>query len=94
MKTVFGFCLRFFCSFVAAKLMLRAFDADSVGYLIGLSLLFTLNLYWFDLSKYSDRFQPWWANDREQKDKAAGGPLRLPFPRPTDDTPDGLGKLK
>ncbi len=75
---VFGFCLRFFCSFVAAKLLLRALEADSVGYLMGLSLLFTLNLYWFDLSKYRDRFSPWRSDDREQKDKTADGPLRLP----------------
>jgi hypothetical protein len=78
MKTVFGFCLRFFLSFVAAKLLLRAFEADSVGYLLGLSLLFTLNLYWFDLSKYSHQLSPWRAPDREQKDKADGQPLSLP----------------
>ena len=78
MKMVFGFCLRFFCSFVAAKLLLRALEADSVGYLMGLSLLFTLNLYWFDLSKYSDRFSLWRSGDREQKDKAGNRPLHLP----------------
>jgi hypothetical protein len=72
MKMVFGFCLRFFCSFVAAKLLLRAFEADSMGYLLGLSLLFTLNLYWFDLSRYSDRFSLPQSGDREQKNKAAG----------------------
>jgi hypothetical protein len=78
MKMVFGFCLRFFCSFVAAKLLLRALDADSVGYLMGLSLLFTLNLYWFDLTKYSDRFSVGRSDDREQKNKAGDEPLRLP----------------
>ena len=79
MKMVFGFCLRFFCSFVAAKLLLRALAADSVGYLMGLSLLFTLNLYWFDLSKYSDRLcSSWWSGGREQKDKAVDEPLHLP----------------
>ncbi len=65
MKTFFGFCLRFFCSFVVAKLLLRAFEADSPGYLLGLSLLFTLNLYWFDLSKYSDRFSTGRSKNRE-----------------------------
>jgi len=83
MKMLFGFCLRFFGSFVAAKLLLRAFDADSVGYLMGLSLLLTLNLYWFDLSKYSDRVTSWRSKDREQKDKNATGPLHLP-PSKTD----------
>jgi hypothetical protein len=78
MKTVFGFCLRFFCSFVAAKLLLRAFEADSTGYLLGLSFLFTLNLYWFDLSQYSDRFSPPRSRDREQKNKTADRPWSLP----------------
>jgi len=67
MKALFGFFLRFFCSFVAAKLLLRAFEADSPGYILGLSLLFTLNLYWFDLSQYSHRFSN--GQDSEQKDK-------------------------
>jgi hypothetical protein len=67
MKALFGFCLRFFASFVAAKLLLRAFEADSPGYILGLSLLFTLNLYWFDLSACSPRFPS--GRDREQKDK-------------------------
>lgn len=75
---MFGFCLRFFCSFIAAKLLLRAVALESVGWLLGLSLLFTLNLYWFDLSKYSDRLK-WRTSDvREEKDKIDDGPLYLP----------------
>lgn len=62
---VFGFCLRFFCSFVVAKLLLRAFEADSTGYLLGLTLLFTINLYWFDVSKYSGRFSIGRSKNRE-----------------------------
>jgi hypothetical protein len=69
MKALFGFCLRFFCSFVAAKLLLRAFAADSPGYILLVSLLFTLNLYWFDLSQYSHRYSA--GQDSEQKDKDA-----------------------
>jgi hypothetical protein len=69
MKALFGFCLRFFCSFVVAKLLLRAFEADSPSYILGLSLLFTLNLYWFDFSQYSHRFSG--GQDSEQKDKDA-----------------------
>ena len=82
MKMVFGFCLRFFCSFVAAKLLLRAFEADSMGYLLGLSLLFTLKLYWFDLSKYGDRFSLPGSRDREQKNKTADRPWPLPSSKP------------
>jgi hypothetical protein len=62
---IFGFCLRFFGSFVVAKLLLRAFEADSTGYLLGLTLLFTINLYWFDLSKYSGRFSIGSSKNRE-----------------------------
>lgn len=75
MKLIFGFCLRFFCSFVAAKLLLRAFQADRPGYLLGLSLLFTLNLYWFDLSKYSDRLAWPRSAGRAQKNNKADRPL-------------------
>ncbi len=78
---MFGFCLRFFVSFVAAKLLLRALDSESVGLLLGLSLLFTLNLYWFDLSKYSDRVAKWSRPDREEKDKDAASRLELPAPK-------------
>ncbi len=70
MKGIFGFCLRFFISFVAAKLLLRAFAADTPGYILLLSLLFTLNLYWFDLSQISHRYSS--GQDSEQKDKGAG----------------------
>jgi hypothetical protein len=65
MKPFFGFCLRFFCSFVVAKLLLRAFEADSPGYLLGLSLVFTLNLYWFDFSKFSDQWSRGRSKNRE-----------------------------
>jgi hypothetical protein len=82
MKMIFGFCLRFFCSFVVAKLLLRAFEADSVGYLLGLSLLFTLNLYWFDSSKNSDQFSLPKSYDREQKNKAVERPVPLPSSGP------------
>ncbi|MBM4287093.1 MAG: hypothetical protein FJ135_02895 [Deltaproteobacteria bacterium] len=76
---IFGFFLRFFASFVAAKILLRALEADSMGYLLGLSFLFTLNLYWFDFSKYGARFcQDWQKEVCEEKDKADGRPLLLP----------------
>jgi hypothetical protein len=71
MKGIFGFCLRFFVSFVAAKLLLRAFEADSPGYILLLSLLFTINLYWFDLSQLTNRYSS--GQDSEQKDKGTDG---------------------
>jgi hypothetical protein len=70
MKGIFGFCLRFFIGFVVAKLLLRAFAADTPGYILLLSLLITLNLYWFDLSQYSHRYSS--RQNSEQKDKRTG----------------------
>jgi hypothetical protein len=81
MKTIFGFCLRFFVSFVVAKLLLRSLEADRVGWLIGLSLIITANLYWFDLSKYSDRLSRWRAEPDESPDRTPPGKLQLPAPK-------------
>lgn len=81
MKTVFGFCLRFFVSFVAAKLLLRALEADRVGWLLGLSLIITANLYWFDLSKYSDRLSMWRSQPDASPDQSPSGNLQLPAPK-------------
>jgi len=71
MTAVFGFCLRFLVSFLAAKLVLRSLELDRLGFLVVLSLLLTLNLYWFDFTKYSDQLS--WGRFRRpsQKDKAA-----------------------
>lgn len=48
MHLTFGFFLRLFISFVAAKLLLRAMDKESLGYLILLTIVFLVNLYWFE----------------------------------------------
>lgn len=81
MKTVFGFCLRFFVSFVFAKLLLRSLEADRVGWLLGLSLIITLNLYWFDLTKYSDRLNRWRTESEAAPDQAPHENLQLPAPK-------------
>ncbi len=80
MNTLFGFSLRFLVSFIAAKLLLRSLALDHPSYLIGLSLLLTANLYWFDFAKYSDTLSRRW-NKSSQEDK--NGPRRLlPPPGP------------
>lgn len=71
MSTMFGFCLRFLISFFVAKLLLRSLDLDRIAYLLGLSLLFTLNLYWFDFAKYSDELSLRWMKKKAQKNKPA-----------------------
>jgi hypothetical protein len=55
MKPFFIFFLRLFFCFVAAKFILQALDWDSRAYLIGLTLLFLGNIYWFDFLQYRDR---------------------------------------
>ena len=55
MKAFFIFFLRVFVCFVAAKLILRALGLDQRAYLIGLTLIFAANLYWFDFLEYRDR---------------------------------------
>ena len=55
MKVIFIFFLRVFVCFVAAKFILRALGLDQRAYLIGLTLIFAANLYWFDFLEYRDR---------------------------------------
>lgn len=52
MKRVFGFSLRVFISFMAAKLILGHLGADTPGYLIGLTFLFLANAYLFNFLEY------------------------------------------
>ncbi|MDI6853699.1 MAG: hypothetical protein QME75_08885 [Deltaproteobacteria bacterium] len=52
MKQVFGFSLRFFIAFVAAKLILGHLRADTPGHLVVLTLAFVANTYFFDFLEY------------------------------------------
>lgn len=81
MHALFGFCLRFFASFVLAKLLLRLLDADRTGWLLGLALLLTLNLYWLDYEEIRRHFHKWWVNAaRSHKHKNEQQVLSLPAP--------------
>jgi|UniRef100_A0A7C3WI53 hypothetical protein len=48
MKRAFGFFLRLFIAFMAAKLVLAQLDADTPGYLTLLTALLVANAYLFD----------------------------------------------
>ncbi len=48
MQRLFSFGLRFFISFILAKLILQALGVESRQYLVWLTLLFTANVYLFD----------------------------------------------
>jgi hypothetical protein len=55
MRLIFGFALRFFIAFVAAKLILGHLGADTPGYLVALTLVFVANTYLFDFLEYYHR---------------------------------------
>jgi hypothetical protein len=55
MTTAFSFFLRLFLCFVGAKFLLHAIDAESRGYLVGLTILFLVNVYWFSYLVFRDR---------------------------------------
>ncbi len=82
MNTLFGFSLRFLVSFIAAKLLLRSLGLDHPSYLMGLSLFLTANLYWFDLTRYSDTLLGGRFKRPSQKDKDGSGRF-LPPSEPT-----------
>jgi len=56
-KVLFRFFLRLFVCLVAAKFLLQVLGVEDRGYLLGLTALFTVNLYWFDYLEYRDRFR-------------------------------------
>jgi len=55
MSVWFGFFLRLFLCFVAAKFFLHAVGVDSRGYLMGLTLLLLANVYWLGYLVFRDQ---------------------------------------
>jgi hypothetical protein len=55
MSAAFGFFLRLFLCFVGARFLLNAIDVGGRGYLVGLTLLFLVNVYWFTYLVFRDR---------------------------------------
>jgi hypothetical protein len=55
MSTAFSFFLRLFLCFVGAKFLLQAIDVKGRGYLVGLTILFLVNVYWFSYLVFRDR---------------------------------------
>ncbi len=66
MSAVFSFFLRLFLCFVAAKLLLRAIGVEGRDYLVGLTLLFLANVYWFSYLVFRDRKAPAAKEERNQ----------------------------
>jgi hypothetical protein len=55
MSTAFSFFLRLFLCFVAARFLLQAIGMEGRGYLVGLTILFLLNVYWFSYLVFRER---------------------------------------
>jgi hypothetical protein len=58
MSTAFSFFLRLFLCFVAARFLLQAIGVEGRNYLLGLTLLFLVNVYWFSYLLFRDRTTP------------------------------------
>jgi hypothetical protein len=65
MAFVFSFFLRLFFCFLAAKLILLAFGAQSRNYLLGLTAIFLANVYWIDYLSRRGRLP-----ERRRREKA------------------------
>jgi hypothetical protein len=55
MSTAFSFFLRLFLCFVAARFLLQAIGVEGRDYLVGLTSLFLINVYWFSYLVFRDR---------------------------------------
>jgi hypothetical protein len=55
MSTAFSFFLRLFLCFVAARFLLQAIGVECRDYLVGLTILFLVNVYWFSYLVFRDR---------------------------------------
>jgi hypothetical protein len=55
MSTAFSFFLRLFLCFVGARFLLQAIGVEGRGYLVGLTILFVANVYWFSYLVFRDR---------------------------------------
>jgi hypothetical protein len=55
MSATFSFFLRLFLCFVAARFLLQAIGVEGRDYLVGLTILFLANVYWFSYLVFRDR---------------------------------------
>ena len=58
MSTAFSFFLRLFLCFAAARFLLQAIGVEGRDYLVGLTILFLVNVYWFSYLVFRDRTAP------------------------------------
>jgi hypothetical protein len=85
MSTAFSFFLRLFLCFVAARFLLQAIGVEGRDYLVGLTLLFLVNVYWFSYLVFRDRAAPGVEAKRDR------GASPLPATREAEEPPVNPG---
>jgi hypothetical protein len=88
MRVAFSFFLRLFLCFVAARLLLRAIGVEGRDYLVGLTLLFLVNVYWFSYLVFRDRTAPGAKADRDSPGSLQGAVSEVEKP-PVEPGPAG-----
>jgi hypothetical protein len=78
MSAAFSFFLRLFLCFVAARFLLQAIGVEGRNYLVGLTILLLINVYWFSYLLFRDR--------AASPVEAGGAPP--PPPSPADPAPE------
>lgn len=89
MGAAFSFFIRLFLCFVGAKFLLHAIGVPGRGYLIGLTLLFLVNVYWFSYLVFRNRpVAPPQAHDTRAPGPPAPEPPEAKAPKPQDPPED------
>ena len=88
MSTAFSFFLRLFLCFVAARFLLQAIGVEGREYLVGLTLLFLVNVYWFSYLVFRDRTASKVEAKRDPPARPAGAAPEAEAP-PADPAPPG-----
>jgi hypothetical protein len=72
MSAVFSFFLRLFLCFVAARFLLQAIGMEGRTYLVGLTMVLLVNVYWFSYLVFRDRTASRIKPERGQSEGLAG----------------------
>jgi hypothetical protein len=90
MSKAFSFFLRLFLCFVAARFLLQAIGVEGRGYLVGLTLLFLVNVYWFSYLVFRDRTAAPVEADRYPPASLKAAPPESEDPPAKPEPPGGL----
>jgi len=78
MKHLFTFFFRLLLAFLAAKFLVRFFGMEGLGYLLGLTLIFMANVYFFDFLDYRSHLT--WRRRRAPREDTPVSPSPPPSP--------------